>query len=346
MNSFKFRYFGNQKRYQRPFSARRLLSTMKSKYITNKNNFNDLDINTIRSMQLSHDFNNNNKIKKIILSKDLEKELDENSLKEILPLMLTYNNYLPNDFNIENDKINNNDNYNDIKCSNIISCFQLLLKFLFEKMKENENYNDMLRNQISSLNQDANLIKCNELIQKNSEKINKLQQKKIKLKSILINNGKKIPSELDKNIYICDICPNDNNKFLSYRAFHKHYVQNHINPYSFNNNGINLNNEFGFNNNLDKDYLDIKMNVLFQKVMNTMQNKNIILEKEKNRGGSMLKSDRNFRGSEIKNKKMDKIMERIEKIENNQKEFEKLFKAKVDNFLKELKSEIEKLNEK
>ena len=43
---------------------------------------------------------------------------------------------------------------------------------------------------------------------------------------------------------------------------------------------------------------------------------------------------------------MDKIMERIEKIENNQKEFEKLFKSKVDNFLKELKSEIEKLNEK
>ena len=60
----------------------------------------------------------------------------------------------------------------------------------------------------------------------------------------------------------------------------------------------------------------------------------------------MLKSGRNFRGSEIKNRKMDKIMERIEKIENNQKEFEKLFKSKVDNFLKELKSEIEKLNEK
>ena len=88
------------------------------------------------------------------------------------------------------------------------------------------------------------------------------------------------------------------------------------------------------------------MNGLFQKVMNTMQNKNIILEKEKNRGGSMLKSDRNFSGSELKNKKMDKIIERIEKIENNQKEFEKLFKAKVDNFLEELKSEIEKLNEK
>ena len=344
MNSFKFRYFGNHKRYQRPFSARRLLSTMKSKYISNKNTFNDLDINTIRSMQLSQDFNSNNRIKKIILSKDLEKELDENSLKEILPLMLTYNNYLPNDLNIEIEKNNNNDdyNYNDIKCSNIISCFQLLLKFLFEKMKENENYNDMLQNQISSLNQDENSKKCNELIQKNSEEINKLQQKKIKLKSILINNGKKIPSELDNKIYICDICPNNSNKFLSYRAFHKHYVQNHINPYSFNNNG----NEFGFNNNLDNDYLDIKMNALLQKIMTTMKNKNIIIEKEKNRGGSILNGKRNFKGSEIKNKKMDKIMERIEKIENNQKEFEKIFKEKVDNFLKELKSEIEKLNEK
>ena len=353
MNSFKFRYFSYHKKYQRPFSARKLLATMKSKYIEDKNNNNDLNINTIRSLQLSQDFKSNKKIKKIIISKDLEKEINENSLKEILPLMLTYNNYLPNDINIENEKINNNDNYNDIKCSNIISCFQLLLKFLFEKKNENENYNTMLQNQISSLNQESNLIKYNELIQKNREKINKLQQQKIKLKSILINNGKKVPSQLDKKLYICDICQNDNNKFSSYRAFHRHYVQNHINPYSFNNNGINLNYELGFNNNLDNDYLDTKMNGLLQRVMTTMKNKNIILEKEKKKGGAnigvekgMLKSGRNFRGSEIKNRKMDKIMERIEKIENNQKEFEKLFKSKVDNFLKELKSEIEKLNEK
>lgn len=341
MNSFRFRYFNHKTRYQRPFSARKLLNTMKSQSIENKINFNDLNMNTIRSLQLSHDFNDNKKIKQMILSKDLEKEINADYLMDILPLMLTYNNYLPNDLNIKNEKIN--DNGNDIKCSNIISCFQLLIKFLFEKKEENENYINAMQNQISSLNSDSELIKYNELIKKNSEKINQLQQKKIKLKSILIKNGKKIPSELDKKIYICDICPNDNNKYNSYKSFHRHYVQNHINPYSFYNRDKNLD-----INNINNDYLDKKMNELLQRVMNTMKNKNIILEKEKNNGqeNNMLKSVRNFRGNKSTNKKMDKIMERIEKIEKNQKEFEKLFKAKVDNFLNELKTEIAKINQK
>ena len=339
MNSFRFRTFSQNRRYQRPFSARKLLSTMKSQSIKNTNNFNDLNINTIRSLQLSHDFNDNKKIKQIILSKNLEKEINDEYLKEILPLMLTYNNYLPNDLNIENEKINDN----DIKCSNIISCFQLFIKFLFEKKEENENYINAMQNQISSLNSDSELIKYNELIKKNSEKINKLQQKKLKLKSILINNGKKIPSEFDKKIYICDICPNDNNKYTSYRAFHRHYVQNHINPYSFYNSDKNFD-----INNINNNYLDMKMNGLLQRVMTTMKNKNIIYEKEKNNGQekNMMKSMKNFRGNKSENKKMDKIIERIEKIEKNQKEFEKLFKAKVDNFLNELKIEIEKISQK
>ena len=41
--------------------------------------------------------------------------------------------------------------------------------------------------------------------------------------------------------------------------------------------------------------------------------------------------------------KFSNIRERIEKIQNSQKEFENQFNMNVDNFLKELKNEIKKL---
>ena len=161
--SFRFHYFSHRKGYQRPFSARNFLSSMNKKYKDN-NNYQELNINTIRSMQLSHDINKNKKIKEIILSKNLENEINSNNLKEILPLMLTYNNFLPDDTKIENEKINEN----DIECSNIISCFQLLIKFLYEKYDENEKFNEVLENKISSLKQEKNSEEYNKLIKKKS----------------------------------------------------------------------------------------------------------------------------------------------------------------------------------
>ena len=344
--SFRFRYFSNSARYQRPFSARKLLSTMRLQSNENSNTYRNLNINTVRSMQLSQDINDNQKIKNAILSKNLENEINPVNLNEILTLMLTYNNYLPDDIKIENEKMNDN----DIECSNIISCFQLLIKFLFEKKAENENYNNYLDNNISSLKQETNLSQYNEIIQKNSDKINQLEQKKLKLKSILLNNGKKLPPEMTKKLYICDICPNDNNKFESYRAFHRHYVQNHINPYSFYNSGNNINKNIEYKNDFENKYIENKMNNIFQNAMDKMRKsqsqKKSIFENEKNKGiekSNILKNAKLAKNNEIKKIKYNKIMERIERMENNRKEFEKMFKINVDNFLNDLKNEIVKL---
>ena len=345
--SFRFHYFSHRKGYQRPFSARNFLSSMNKKYKDN-NNYQELNINTIRSMQLSHDINKNKKIKEIILSKNLENEINSNNLKEILPLMLTYNNFLPDDTKIENEKINEN----DIECSNIISCFQLLIKFLYEKYDENEKFNEVLENKISALKQEKNSEEYNKLIQKNSEKINELQRKKILLKAFLQNNGKKLPIEYTKKLYICDICSDGLNQFNSYRAFHKHYVKNHINPYSFYNYGNNIDYNNEFNTQLDSKYFDTKMDDVLQKVMTEMKKTNkIINENENNKyktrdldsGSEKLKSNGKQKKNNLQKMKFSNIRERIEKIQNSQKEFENQFNMNVDNFLKELKNEIEKL---
>ena len=345
--SFKFHYFNDKIKYQRPFSARKLISNMKSQYNANYfNNNNELNINTVRSLQLSHDINSNAKIKRKILSKNLENELNSKNLNEILLLMLTYNNYLPDDLKIENEKRNDN----DIECSNIISCFQLLIKFLYEKKSENENYNNILEKRISALKQESNLDKYNDIIQKNNQKLNQLQEKKKQLRTFLNNNGKKLPSETTKKLYICNICPEEKNKFDSYRAFHQHYVRHHVNPYLFYNSNNNTNMDMGFMTELDKKYFETKMDNMLEQFKTTLKSKIYKKGIEKNFGtgdygleSGMLKSGRQTKRNEINRKNYDLIKERIERLENNQKKFEILFKNNVDNFLKELKNEIEKL---
>ena len=341
--SFRFHYFNNTIRYQRPFSARKLISTMNLRYADNNNtNYNNLNIDTVRSLQLSHDINSNMKIKKFILSKNLEKELNSKNLNEILQQMLTYNNYLPDDMKIENEKMNDN----DIECSNIISCFQLLIKFLFEKKYENEKYNNILKQKINTLKEESSVSKLNEKSDKNDQKIYQLERKKSKLKTFLKNNGIKLPSENNKKLYICNICPKDNNKFENYREFHKHYVKNHINPYLFydKNNNININNEFNYE--FDKKYFDNKIDdfieemkaTLKAKTQNIMNNKNF-KEEDAEVNNNMIKTQKILEKNEINMKKYDLIKERLAKLENNRIEFEKRFKNKVDNFLKEFKNQ-------
>ena len=350
--SFKFHYFSIGKQYKTPFSARNLISTMKLLSNRNTNDYNnneELNINTIRSFQLTHNIDSNKKIKNTILSKNLEKEINSKNLKEILPLMLTYNNYLPDDTKIENEKKNNN----DIECSNLISCFQLLIKYLYEKKEEEEKMNNIFEQKISALKNETDLKKCDELIQKNNQTINKLREKKIKLRAFLLNNGKELPSENSKQLYICNLCPRDINKSNSYRAFHQHYVKYHINPYSFYNTNYNMNINMYSNIPLDQNYFDTKVNEVLEQVKTTLiksksQKKNELGKKFKTLDyGSdtgMLKSARQVKINGFDKKKFELIKERIENIEKNQKEFENEFKLKVDNFLNELKQEIEKIN--
>jgi len=343
--SFRFHYFNNKLTYKRPFSARKLISTMNLRY-ANNNNYNNLNINTVRSLQLSHDINSNMKIKKFILSKNLEKELNSKNLNEILQQMLIYNNYLPDDIKIENEKMIDN----DIECSNIISCFQLLIKFLFEKKTENEKYNNVLEQKINSLKEESSISKLNEKIDKNEQKINQLERKKYKLKTFLKNNGLKFPSENNKKLYICNICPEEINKFDNYRSFHQHYVKTHINPFLFSNkdNKSNINNELNYE--FDKKYFDNKIDDFLEEMKITLKAKSQQMIKKKHYkeedievNNNMLKSQKIAEKNDISKKKYDLIKERMEKLENNRREFEKKFKINVDNFLKEFKNEIEKL---
>ena len=343
--SFRFHYFNNKLTYKRPFSARKLISTMNLRY-ANNNNDNNLNINTVRSLQLSHDINSNMKIKKFILSKNLEKELNSKNLNEILQQMLIYNNYLPDDIKIEDEKMIDN----DIECSNIISCFQLLIKFLFEKKTENEKYNNILEQKINSLKDESNISKLNEKIDKNEQKINQLERKKYKIKTFLKNNGIKFPSENNKKLYICNLCPEDVNKFDNYRSFHQHYVKTHINPFLFydKDNNRNINNELKYE--FDKKYFDNKIDDFLEEMKITLKSKSQQIIKKKHykeedidTNNNMLKSQNISEKNDISRKKYDLIKERMEKLENNRREFEKKFKINVDNFLKEFKNEIEKL---
>ena len=66
-------------------------------------------------------------------------------------------------------------------------------------------------------------------------------------------------------------------------------------------------------------------------------------EEDIDTNNNMLKSQNISEKNDISRKKYDLIKERMEKLENNRREFEKKFKINVDNFLKEFKNEIEKL---
>ena len=92
------------------------------------------------------------------------------------------------------------------------------------------------------------------------------------------------------------------------------------------------------------------MDNMLEQFKTTLKSKSYKKGIEKNFGtgdygleSGMLKSGRQTKRNEINRKNYDLIKERIERLENNQKKFEILFKNNVDNFLKELKNEIEKL---
>ena len=327
--SFKFHYFSIK-----PFSARNLLSSMKEK----SDNFQSINLSTIRSMQLSNNIDNNKRIKQTILSKNLEKEFSKNNennnklTKELLPLMLSYNNYLPDDMIIENAKKNTD----DIECSNIISCFQLLLKYLYEKKDENIKFNNELEKRITEMKKEPELNKYNDEIQRNNLKISQLQQKKLKMEIFLKKYG--VSPESDVRVYLCDICPIPQNKFFSYKSFHKHYVQNHINPYYFyNTNYINNYYENILEKTIEDKYFDTKLDEMLKRVT-----KNI--KRSKSQNIKVKNKKINLKEKENEKKKLLEIKERIKKFENSQKEFENKFQNTLDNFLIEFKNEIKKLN--
>lgn len=379
LNSFKFHTFNKNK-----FSATNFLSKV------DKNTINqEINLNTIRAIQLTNNVDNNLKIKRKLLEKNLEEELstknnnndnnnnnnndknnidiNSNYIKKILLQMLTFNSYLPNEEIINTLKRSKN----DLEFSNIISCFQLLMKYLFELKENINNQNDLLEKKISVLKGEENLL--NDNININKDKISKLEKRKIQLQSFLKSNGKEINTKKNK-LYVCNVCPFPYKKFYEYRDFHRHYVKKHINPY------LCIGNDYTIiNKGFDKDYFDQKMNEItedvedmFRKAKSTKKirvdndfkemknNINFILRDKKYKGirrnkryetvrpntntSLHLNNTNTFRNNsnEIKN---EFIRKRIEFIKYNQNHFELNFQNQIESFLKDFKNEINKLRQ-
>ncbi len=372
--SFRFHTFNRNK-----FSATNFLSKTKE-----KNDVRELNLNTIRSIQLTNDIGENMKIRNNILEKNLEEELSKinnnndkedvknnqlksNNVKEILLKMLKYNSFLPNDAN--NDTFYRSKD--DINFSNIISCFQLIMKYLYELEENMKNNNNLSERKISLLKNAEKTL--NDIIPKNNEKIIKLEQKKLKMQIFLKINGKEIKPKKSNKLYICDACPFPK-KFYGYRDLHRHYVKKHINPYlCFNNDNAIVNQGF------DKYYFDNKMNELTEDVTDMFRktksqkkvrvdndfkeiknNINFLMRDKKAEGirrnkryetvGPNVNSSINLKNSNVfsnsyNEKRNEFIRKRIELIKNNQKQFEIYFQNQIDSFLRDFKNEIYKIKQ-
>ena len=180
--SFKFHTFNKNN----TFSANTFLSILKE-----KNNINQqLNLNTIRTIQLTNNIEQNINIKKELLKRDLSEEISiknnnkdntinnneyiSNFINQYLPSMLLFNSYLPDETKIDSY----NRSVNNIEFSNIISCFQLLMKFLFELKENNHIQNNIWEKRLSYLKDKENLLNNKDIIIKNDNIINKLQKKK------------------------------------------------------------------------------------------------------------------------------------------------------------------------
>ena len=364
--SFRFHSFNKNKN---KFSATNFLSNIREKNITYKNK--ELNLNTIRSIQSTNNIGFNKRIKKKILELNLEEDLSkkddnniQNLIQNILPSMLTFNCYLPDE-----NKINNNERtINDIECSNIISCFQLLIKYLFQEEEKEKFENKLLEGELSKLKDLENLLNNNEIIPKNDEKIKKLINKKIKLQLLLKKNGKNIGLKTTPKFYICDVCPFPDKKFYSYQELHKHYVKNHINPY------LSLKSEYKFiNKGFDKFYFDNKMEKLEEEVTNVFKNArshdktkkekdskekktflsvdNKIYGIRRNRryetvGPNINKNSMSLKISKENEKMNEYLQKRIENFKLNQEKFEREFTNKIESFMKEFQDELLKIKQK
>ena len=363
--SFRFHSFNKNKN---KFSATNFLSNIREKNITYKNK--ELNLNTIRSIQSTNNIGFNKRIKKKILELNLEEDLSkkddnniQNLIQNILPSMLTFNCYLPDE-----NKINNNERtINDIECSNIISCFQLLIKYLFQEEEKEKFENKLLEGELSKLKDLENLLNNKEIIPKNDEKIKKLMNKKIKLQLLLKKKGNNVGLKTTPKLYICDVCHFPFKKFYSYQELHKHYVKYHINPY------LSLKSEYRIiNKGFDKFYFDNKMENLEEEVTNIFKNvrshdkakkENESKEKKtflsidnkiygirRNRryetvGPNMNKNSLSLKISKENEKMNEYVQKRIENFKLNQEKFEKEFKNQIESFMKEFKDELLKIKQ-
>lgn len=363
--SFRFHSFNKNKN---KFSATNFLSNIREKNITYKNK--ELNLNTIRSIQSTNNIGFNKRIKKKILELNLEEDLSkkddnniQNLIQNILPSMLTFNCYLPDE-----NKINNNERtINDIECSNIISCFQLLIKYLFQEEEKEKFENKLLEGELSKLKDLENLLNNKEIIPKNDEKIKKLMNKKIKLQLLLKKKGNNVGLKTTPKLYICDVCHFPFKKFYSYQELHKHYVKYHINPY------LSLKSEYRIiNKGFDKFYFDNKMENLEEEVTNIFKNvrshdkakkENESKEKKtflsidnkiygirRNRryetvGPNMNKNSLSLKISKENEKMNEYVQKRIENFKLNQEKFEKELKNQIESFMKEFKDELLKIKQ-
>lgn len=376
--SFRFIKFNNPPK----FSATKFLNNLNNRPPSyNKT----LPINTVNSFQITQNLEENNQITKNLLEKNLETEISSNEnvnseiLKQIIPLMLTYNSFFSEEEEDNSNPFKENKNKstnNYIEYSNIITCFQLLIKFLYET-KENVASNNLNKeNNLNEMKGQSKISNNENIISSNENKINILLAKKLKLESFLKANGHSNYLNTN-NIYFCDVCPYK--KFSCYKDFHHHYVKNHINPYNVGDDGKLINVENGF----DKIYFDNKINELTDEIKefmrtNVSQKKQRIdkdfeemqksthillnFNKRNNTTTNLYKLNRHVTDPYIKNERKetnesfnpdisrdekkvvnDLIIERINKIKKNQKNYEEFFEKQLNNFMLEFKNQLSQL---
>ena len=284
---------------------------------------------------------------------EISKNNDFNTLKKFLPQM-TYQYYktkdLPNPKN-KNMKL-------------LLSKYQHLLKYLLKLEKNINKFNSFLdENAKKVFNPDlTNFSKEKSLniqIEENNKKINLLYQKITDYKNIIINVNKNKKRSLasfvliikdNENNYYCDLCPNE--IFQSYRDvqihflyMHKHILQMRKNNYEINNNIISS------PHNLERNYLDAKIKNIedelgtFIETLNKNNGKdNEILKNNINENNNLEKEEnKENKEIEINDNNFMILEQKINILEENQKKNQQMLLENLDEFKKEIFSQLKSL---
>lgn len=147
-------------------------------------------------------------------SLDLLKEIRDNkmaSIEPLIPLILT-------------KQIEPSANFS---LANLISIFQLLLKFLYDAKGNIQEENETIEQYTKNINGKDKQIEENKKIIENQRKLIRELNTKYKRYQTIINANSDFITK-NKRLYFCDVCKYA--KFNDYESLHNHYTKYHIDP--------------------------------------------------------------------------------------------------------------------
>ena len=358
---FNLRYFpkdsNNNLELNNPYSKKELFKSKEKDYF-DKLTKEDLDSLKLYNPNIKSQENEKEEEKidkssfisiKELITKDFEKIArikDFDSLKKYLPQMISQN-YQNKGLISKNTQINS-----------LLNNYQEVLKYLLDLEKKMNKFNSLLEQNAKNLiNVDLNNYgkekTINEKLAENEKKIKNLLEKIDKYKKA-INSAKKNKKKSlssfilfikDKdNNYYCDLCPNE--IFQTFKDVqthslnrHKHILKLRKQNYEINNNTISP------KNNLDRNYIDNKMNNFRKEINNFIEGLNIkTIFKKRNDTNSENDQKSDFdinRG--INEKDFTILQTKMNILEDNQKKNQDILLENLDEFKKEIFSKIKNL---